>query len=97
MRWRSVLLGALAIALGAAAAVCVATQIRLSVAMSSVFSTGDTGLTQAQVDKITDLSRQLSTVNQLDFPLVAGSLVCSVALLVVLAWRWQVRGRGGQS
>lgn len=97
MRWRSVLLGALAIALGAAAAVCVATQIRLNVAMSSVYSTGDTALTQAQVDKITALSRQLSTANQLDFPLVAGSLVCWVALLVVLAWRWQVRGPGGHS
>jgi hypothetical protein len=97
MGWRSVVLAALAIALWAAAAACVATEIRLDVAMSTAFSAvGDTGLTAAQAAQFTALSRQLSTARQLAFPLVAGSLVSVVGFLVMLAWRWQVRPLSAQ-
>jgi hypothetical protein len=98
MRWRTVVLGALAIALGAAAAFCVAAEIRLDVAMSTAFSgLGDTGLTAAQAAKVTALSSQLSTARQLAFPLVAGSVVCVVGLFVMLGWRWQVPRREAQN
>lgn len=94
MHWRSVALGALVILLGVGAAFCVATEIRLNTDISLVYSNSGTAMTPIQIDEITALSHQLSTAHHLDFPLVAGSLVSAVALLVVLAWGWQVRGRG---
>lgn len=94
MRWRSIVLAALAIGFGIAAGLCIATERRLSVAIDSVYS--DTGLTAAQAAKAGALSTQLSALYQFAGAIVAGSLLCAVGLLVVLAWQWQTRRNPGQ-
>ena len=93
MRWRSIVLAALAIGFGIAAGLCIGTETRLYVAIDKVYSTsGDTVLTAAQAAKAGALNVQLSALYHFSGPVVAGSLLCAVALLIVLAWRWQTRG-----
>lgn len=92
MRWRCILLAVLAIGLGIAAGLCSVTETRLYVAVDKVYSTaGDTGLTAAQAAKAGALNAQLSALYELAGPIVAGSLLCVVGLLIVLAWHWQTR------
>jgi len=92
MGWRSITLTALAIGLGVAAGLCLATETRLLAAIMAGYSAGsDSGPTPAQSATQASLSAQFSVIYQLAGPLLAGSLLCVVALLVVLAWRWQGR------
>ena len=92
MRWRSIVLAALAIGLAIAAGLCIGTETRLYVAIEEVYSTwGNTGPTAAQAAKVGALNSQLSALDQFAGPVVAGSLLCVVALLILLAWRWQTR------
>ena len=93
MRWRSIVLAVLAIGLGIAAGLCIGTETRLYAAIDKVSSTwGNTGPTAAQAAKAGALNAQLTALGQFAGPIVAGSLLCAVALLIVLAWRWQTRG-----
>jgi hypothetical protein len=97
MRWRSIVLAALAIGLGIAAGLCIGTETRLYVASDKFYSTlGHTGPTAAQAAKAVALNAQLSAVDQFAGPIVAGSLLCVVGFLIVLAWRWQTRRITGQ-
>jgi len=92
MRWRSITLAALAIGLGVAAGLCVGTEPRLYAAIMAIYSAaGGSGPTAAQSATAAALNAQWSVVYQFAGPLAAGSLLCVVALLVVLAWRWQSR------
>ena len=97
MRWRSIVLAALAIGLGVAAGLCMGTETRLYVAIMTIYSTeGGSGPTAAQSAAAAALNAQWSVIYQFAGPLVAGSLLCVVALLIVLAWRWQTRRITGQ-
>jgi hypothetical protein len=97
MRWRSIVLAGLAIGFGIAAGLCIGTETRLYAAMDEFYSTlGDTSLTAAQAAKAGALNAQLSALHQFAGPIVAGSLLCLVGLLIVLAWRWQTRRITGQ-
>jgi len=92
MGWRSITLAALAIGLGVAAGLCLATETRLLAAIMAGYSAGsDSGPTPAQSAAQASLNAQFSVIYQLAGPLVAGSLLCLVGFLVVLAWRWQSR------
>ena len=92
MRWRSIVLASLAIGFGIAAGLCFGTETRLYVALEKVYdAAGNTGLTEAQAAKAGALNVQLSALYHVSGSIVAGSLLCVVGLLIVLAWRWQTR------
>ena len=97
MRWRSIVLSALGVAFGIAAAFCVTAEARLYLAITAIYSAaGASAPSAAQSATAAALNSQLGWADQLGGPLVTGSLICVVALLTVLAWRWQTRRIAGQ-
>lgn len=97
MRWRSIVLAGLGIGFGITAGVCIEVGIRLNVALGAIQAPGDSGLTAAQSASMAAMIKQGTVLYLLTGPLVAGSLLCVVALLVVLAWRWQSPRRDAQN
>lgn len=93
MRWRSIVLAALGVGFGIAAGLCIQVETRVYAAIDAVFATGDSGLSTAQSASIGTMFAQVAALSHFVEPLVAGFLVCVVALLVVLAWRWQAPSR----
>ena len=94
MRWRVVVLIAMAVLLGAAALFCVAESSTLSSAGQRVYQdVGQNQPTIAQSAAASRLFQASSALQVLSTPLAAGSLLAVVGVLVVLAIRWQrVRG-----
>ena len=97
MRWRIIVLAALAIGFGMTAGVFIAVDIRLDAAVGAIQADGDSGLTAAQSASLTAMISQGTALGLFTGPLVAGSLLCVVGLLVVLARRWQTQGGGAQN
>ena len=93
MRWRLALLGALVIGSGIAGAICLTRAAELSVRVNAIYTSGTstTGPTARQVELATTLAMQSSVLQALAGPLAFCCLMGLVAILILLAWRWQAR------
>jgi len=97
MRWRSIVLAALAIVFGVTAGVFIDVETRLYAALSAIYAPSGSGPTAAQSESAAAMTAQVAAVYPFTGPLVVGFLLCVVGLLVVLAWRWQASRRDAQN
>jgi len=92
MRWRLLVLGALAILLAVGGVLCGNAAIDLEMRANAVYSdVQNTPPTISQMDEATRLSQESYGLGLLMTPLAAGALMCGVAIVAVLALRWQRR------
>ena len=92
MRWRLILLGALAVAFAVGCVLCTNAAVDLSYRAQQVW--GDVQQnppTRRQMDEANRLSQQAYGLQLLMTPLAAGALMGALAIPTVLARRWQVR------
>ena len=93
MRWRVIALGALTVVLTAITALCIWQSSTLFVDGQNIFSrVGGTDQPSQQVmDAANRLFQVASALQQLVTPLALGAIVCGLAVLLILARRWQLR------
>jgi hypothetical protein len=95
MRWRMVVIAALAVVLAIVVAFCVLRAADLSLRSMQIYTaSGDQGLTEAQQARAEALTQEASGLQQLITPLSSGSLACGLAILLVLGRRRQLRDQG---
>jgi len=95
MRWRLIVLGALAVGFGIGCVVSTTAAVDLSFRAQQVF--GDQQEHQPTVEQMDESNRLYQQSNGLQLlmtPLLVGSLSCALAVPVVLARRWQLRESG---
>jgi hypothetical protein len=92
MRWRLIVLGALAVAFAIGCILTANGALDLSFRAQQVWSdVQQNPPTRAQMDDSNRLSQQSFGLQLLVTPLAAGSLMGALAIPAVLARRWQVR------
>ena len=90
MRWRVAVMIAMAVLLGAAALFCVAESSTLSSAGQRVYQdVSQNGPTIAQQEAANQAFQASSALQVLSTPLVVGSLLAVIGVVMVLAIRWQ--------
>ena len=91
MRWRLIVLGLLAVALGVLVGICVHGSAELSYLGQKVFTESTPQPTVAQQEAATRAFQQSAVLQVLILPLAMGSLSCALAIPAILATRWNLR------
>lgn len=91
MRWRVVVLVVLGVLMAAAAAVCLGQSGALTYASQQVFVSSEPTPTQTEMDQSLRLGQTAFVLGTLATPLATGTILCLIAVLIVLARRWQLR------
>lgn len=92
MRWRLIVLGALAVAFGIGFAVCTNAAVDLSFRAQAAYGdVQNNAPTIEQMDESNRLYQESWGLQLLMTPLTVGSLSCALAVPAVLGRRWQLR------